>query len=259
MKKKSLILLLTLALLLAFLGETLYELRNYSMERNASSEKITDLADALNANSNRDARYYEPYSGTDYDILNGNKPYFTDAEIVTECYEHYSPLDEFGRCHEATACLGKETLPEKGEERGDISNVHPSGWVQAQYDIIAGEGNASGYLLQRAHLIAWCLAAENDNELNLISGTRNMNETMWIFEQQVQDYIYNHIDNHVMYRVTPIYDDDCLMCYGVTMEAWSVEDDGELSFCVMCYNNQPFIEIDYYSGQSREMELENAA
>lgn len=195
---------------------------------------------------------YKPYSGVDFEVLNGNMPYFSLSEMVPGQFELYSELDGLGRCGEAYACLSRATMPENGEARGDISSVYPSGWVQKKYDYISGDGNELGYLYNRCHLIAWCLSAENDNELNLVTGTRHMNETMWEYEKLVQDYLYKNSENHVLYRVTPVYDGDDLLCYGVTMEAWSIEDTGALRFCVLVYNNQPGIEIDYQSGESCE-------
>ena len=53
-----------------------------------------------------------------------------------------------------------------------------------------------------------------------------------------------------MYRVTPIFEGDNLLCKGVKMEAYSVEDDGKgISFNVFCYNTQPSIKIDYKTGE----------
>ena len=55
----------------------------------------------------------------------------------------------------------------------------------------------------------------------------------------------------VLYRVTPVFTGDNLLADGVLLEAWSVEDGGEsLSFCVYCYNVQPYVDIDYATGAS---------
>ena len=90
------------------------------------------------------------------------------------------------------------------------------------------------------------LAAENANPQNLITGTRYLNvQGMLPFETKVCDYVKN-TGNHVLYRVTPIFDGDNLLADGVLMEAYSVEDAGEgISFCVFAYNVQPGIGIDY--------------
>ena len=58
-------------------------------------------------------------------------------------------------------------------------------------------------------------------------------------------------DNHVLYRVTPIFTGDNLVADGVLMEGYSVEDEGDgICFCVYAYNVQPGITIDYATGDS---------
>jgi DNA-entry nuclease len=66
----------------------------------------------------------------------------------------------------------------------------------------------------------------------------------------IADYV-KETENHVLYRVTPIFDGENLVANGVQMEAWSVEDDGEgVCFNVYCYNVQPGVVIDYATGES---------
>ena len=186
------------------------------------------------------------YDGSAYVILNDNVPDFSEDDLTEESYESYSGLDELGRCGAAVACIGQDLMPE--DERGDISDVYPSGWVQAEYDFVDG-----GYLYNRCHLIGYQLTAENGNEGNLITGTRYMNvEGMLPFENMVADYV-RESGNHVLYRVTPVFEGDTLVASGVVIEALSVEDGGEgISFHVYCYNVQPGVEIDYATGESRE-------
>lgn len=194
------------------------------------------------------------YSGTCYVAINGNVPFFTEDEYTTESYEKYSDLDSLGRCGVAMACISKDTMPAKDEERESISSVTPSGWVQKKYDSSLVSG---GYLYNRCHLIGWQLTAENANEKNLITGTRYFNagnseeQGMLTFENMVADYI-KETGNHVLYRVTPIYEGSNLVASGLLMEGYSVEDGGEgISFCVYFYNVQPGIVIDYATGESR--------
>ena len=182
--------------------------------------------------------------------LNDNVPYFTDDEkATTKAYEKYSELDSLGRCGVVIACIGRELMPKADEERGSISSVTPSGWEQAKYDTKLIDG---GYLYNRAHLIGWQLTAENANERNLITGTRYFNvDGMLPFENLVADYV-KETGNHVMYRVTPDFEGNNLVATGVTMEAYSVEDNGDgIQFCVYVYNFQPGILIDYATGKSR--------
>lgn len=184
------------------------------------------------------------YSDKAYVILNNNKPEFTEVEITTKAFEHYSNLDSLGRCGVAFACLGIETMPTT--ERGEIGMIKPSGWHLKKYDCVDGK-----YLYNRCHLIGFQLSGENANDKNLITGTRYLNvDGMLPFENMVDDYI-EETNNHVMYRVTPIFEGDNLLCKGVKMEAYSVEDNGKgISFNVFCYNAQPSIKIDYRTGES---------
>lgn len=186
------------------------------------------------------------YSGSPYVEINGNQPDFSQDQETTESFESYSELDSLGRCGTAFACIGEDLMPT--EDRGSISEVHPTGWVQAEYDCVDG-----GSLYNRCHLIGFQLTGENANEKNLITGTRYLNvEGMLPFENLVADYI-KETGNHVLYRVTPVFQGDNLVASGVTMEALSVEDAGEgVCFSVYVYNVQPGVEIDYATGESWE-------
>ncbi len=183
------------------------------------------------------------YDGQPYVIIDNNIPEFSGEDMVTRGFEKYSDLDFLGRCGVAYANVGQDTMP--AEKRGDISDVYPSGWENEEYDFIAD----GGYVYNRCHLIGYQLAGENDNEKNLITGTRYMNvEGMLPFEDEVAEYV-KETDNHVLMRVTPIYEGTSLVASGVQMEARSVEDDGDgVQFNVYCYNVQPGVEIDYSTG-----------
>jgi len=198
---------------------------------------------------------YEPYKGSAnvqstsdlYTEVNGGQPFFTEEErTCVTAFENYSELDMIGRCGPAYANLCQELMPT--EERTDISSVKPSGWHSVKYDtsIVAG-----GSLWNRSHLIAFSLAGENANKKNLITGTSMFNQVvMQIFESAVLSYLHSN-DNHVLYRVTPVFQGDELVARGVLMEAYSVEDSGRgICYNVFCYNVQPGISIDYATGES---------
>ena len=71
------------------------------------------------------------------------------------------------------------------------------------------------------------------------------------FENEVADYIEKNENNHVLYRVTPIFENDNLLAKGVEIEAYSVEDNGKgICFNVFVYNIQPGIDIDYRTGDN---------
>ena len=186
------------------------------------------------------------WSGEAYVAVNGNVPFFREEEYTTESYEFYSELDALGRCGMTMACIGTDIMPT--EDRGNIGSVKPSGWQSVKYDCVEGK-----YLYNRCHLIGFQLAGENANKRNLITGTRYLNiEGMLPFENLVADYV-KETKNHVMYRVTPLFEGDNLVAHGVLMEGYSVEDAGEgVQFCVYAYNAQPGILIDYQTGDSRE-------
>ena len=187
-----------------------------------------------------------PFDGsTPYVILNDNVPFFTEDEITDVAFEEYGELDGLGRCTIAFACIGIEIMPT--EERGSIGTVKPSGWHTVKYDFISGK-----YLYNRCHLIGYQLSGENANKSNLITGTRFLNiEGMLPFENMVADYV-KETENHVMYRVTPIFEGDNLLADGVLIEAWSVEDNGDgICFNIYAYNAQPGVRIDYATGESK--------
>ncbi len=180
-----------------------------------------------------------------YIKVNGNVPRFSDEEKKTAAaFENYSDLDALGRCGVAFACVGKETMPT--EERGPIGSIKPSGWHSVKYDFVDGK-----YLYNRCHLIGYQLTAENANEKNLITGTRYLNtKGMLPFENMVADYV-KETGNHVLYRVTPVFEGKNLVASGVYMEVYSVEDDGDgICFYVYVFNRQPGVKIDYLTGDS---------
>lgn len=187
------------------------------------------------------------YVGEPYVSLNGNMPEFDEADKTSDAFEEYSSLDHLGRCGVVYANIGQELMPT--EERGSIGMIKPSGWNTVRYDGLV-DGN---YLYNRCHLIGYQLSGENANEQNLITGTRYMNvDGMLPFEDMVADYV-KETGNHVLYRVTPIFEGDNLVATGVQMEAFSVEDEGAgIQFNVFCYNVQPGIIIDYSDGSSYE-------
>ncbi len=185
------------------------------------------------------------FSGDPFIAINENNPEFTEDDYTVESYESYGSLDQLGRCTIAMACVGRDLMPT--QDRESISSVKPSGWIQAQYDIVDGKS-----LYNRCHLIGFQLTGENANECNLITGTRFMNvQGMLPFENMIADYV-KETGNHVLYRVTPVYDGTNLVARGVQLEALSMEDNGDgICFNVYVYNNQPGVIIDYATGESR--------
>lgn len=186
------------------------------------------------------------YAGKPYAVINDNSPFFTEEEIAkaTTSWEEYGDMDKLGRCSMCWASVGKDIMPTG--ERGSIGSIKPTGWHTVKYDFVNGK-----YLYNRSHLIGWQLTGENANEKNLVTGTRSFNvDGMLPFENMVADYVRED-DERVLYRVTPMFDGDDLVCRGVLMEAISVEDNGDsVLFNVFVYNVQPGIKINYATGES---------
>ena len=218
-----------------------------------SCAMLEEFFGGLFGNQSFDLSSVPEFDGTPYVNINDGVPEFTEDEITTESYEFYSELDVLGRCGVTHACIGKDLMPT--EEREEISSVYPSGWKyngksnNNKYDTNLVE---AGYIYNRCHLIGFQLTGENANKQNLITGTRFLNiDGMLTFEDMIADYV-KETGNHVMFRVTPIFEGDNLVASGVLMEGWSVEDEGEgICFCVYAYNNQPGVIIDYATGESR--------
>ena len=186
------------------------------------------------------------YTGALCIDINHGEPGFTAQDETRGTFMRFSDLDFEGRCGTAFARIGPDTV--SNEKRGDISQVHPSGWVQRKYSFVD-----DGMLYNRSHLIAHQLCGENANEKNLITGTRTFNAVgMLYYEELVGDYVRS-TGNHVLYRVTPLFAANDLVARGVQMEAKSVEDNGEaVQFNVFVYNVEPGVAIDYVTGESWE-------
>lgn len=215
-----------------------------------SDETSTPSGTAKETN-NIDLNSIPEYSGDPYVVINDNNPNFTDEDLekAKNSYEEYSWLDSLDRCGMAMASIGIDLMPT--EKRGSIGSIKPSGWVTSKYDFIDGK-----YLYNRCHLIGYQLCGQNIVEsdidgksLNLITGTRYLNvEGMLPFENMIANYVKD-TNNHVLYRVTPMFKDNELVARGVMLEAKSVEDNGEgILFNIYCYNVQPGVEINYEDG-----------
>jgi len=180
--------------------------------------------------------------------VNGGIPFFTQADLDRGAFEEYAPLDSLGRCGAAFALVGRVPMPTA--ERGSIGMIRPSGWLTVRYDWIDGQ-----YLYNRCHLIGYLLTGQNDNELNLITGTRSLNtQGMLPYEERVASYVEG-TGNHVLYRCTPVFEGDELVARGVLLEALSVEDKGAgARFCAWCRNAEPGVEVDYATGESKAVE-----
>jgi DNA-entry nuclease len=267
MNKKFISILLALSFLLSFVGCDVQPLDSESVNSELSllMESVSDESSGFETSSESSNETSKPdknevtsgenqkfdlskipaFSGYPFAVVNDNIPSFSESELTTTSYEFYSELDSLGRCGYTIASVGKDIMPT--EDRGNIGMVKPTGWHTVKYDNVDGK-----YLYNRCHLIGFQLTGENANVKNLITGTRYMNvDGMLPFENMIADYV-KETNNHVAYRVTPIFEGNNLLATGVLMEAFSVEDEGEgICFNVFCYNVQPDITIDYKTGESK--------
>lgn len=247
MNKKFLNILLILIVSLSVLSGCSAGENNFFNDLDITAQSASDYV-------NYDLSNIPDYDGKAYVELNGNVPEFSESEKTSsESFEEYGKLDLLGRCTYAVSCIGKDLMPT--EKRGSIGSVKPSGWHISKYDFVDGK-----YLYNRCHLIGYQLTAENANERNLITGTRYLNiEGMLPFENDVADYI-EITNNHVYYKVTPIFEGNNLVANGVQMQAYSVEDNGQgISFNVYCYNVQPGVAIDYATGDNQAVASSSAS
>ena len=183
-------------------------------------------------------------------VIDDNTPGFTELDLTTDAFERYSALDALGRCGSAYACVSEALLAD--EDRGSLASITPSGWVNRQYDFIDGK-----YLYNRCHLLGFQLTGNSASKRNLITGTRYLNiQGMLPFENQVADHVKGN-SHHVLYRVTPLFRENDLVCRGVQMEAYCVEcgNTDPFMFHVFCYNIQPGVLIDYETGESTFSEI----
>ena len=239
MKTQNVVITAILLILLGLGGYYQDDIKNIIIPNESQTEEETQTV-----SHSYDIGNIPEYNGTPVITINDNKPSFTEDELKVQSLEQYSDLDSLGRCGTAIALVGKETMPT--EERGSIGRIKPTGWQIVKYEIVDGK-----YLYNRCHLIGYQLTGENANEKNLITCTRYMNATSMLkYENEVADYI-EETKNHVLYRVTPIFEGDNLLATGVQMEAESIEDGGKgISFNIFVYNIQDGITIDYKTGDS---------
>lgn len=247
-KWKNVLIVSLILLLFSFVSVGILTKNDENLDKNnfdTNSETKENISvDAYKENIQNLISTIPKFSDSPYFVVNNNIPFFSENDLVSTSYESYSDLDKLERCQVAIACIGKDLMPT--EKRGEIGNVRPTGWHLVRYNGIDGN-----YLYNRCHLIGYQLSGENANEKNLITGTRYLNvQGMLPFENKVAEYVKS-TGNHVLYRVTPIFENENLLVSGVLMEAQSVEDNGaSIKFNVYCYNVQPEITINYSNGES---------
>lgn len=174
--------------------------------------------------------------------VNGNNASFTleELKLNREPRQTFSDLDSLNRVGVADALLHKSMMP--SEPREDISMIYPTGWNQKKLD----DGN---WLYNRSHLLGFQLTGENANWKNLFTGTQELNQIHMVkYENEIAQYLKS-TNNHVRYRVTPIFADTELVPRAIQLEAKSIEDK-QINFNVLIPNIQTGIIIDYSTGKA---------
>ena len=233
--KRTILFFVLLAMMLAALLTGCKPHQNGGNDPTSQTTASTETLPVVEPDSNLfDPAMIPDFNGKDYLIkVNGNKPFFTEDELLTEYTTSLSELDDLGRAQVAWMCADEPHI--QTGERESIYKLKPAGWH-------------GGGFYERSHLLMWKLSGINDLR-NLVTGTATFNEdNMQDYEKKVTAYLWDHDNNHVMYRVTPVYKGDELLCRGVLMEAYSVEDHGKLEYCVFVYNAEPGATIDYLTG-----------
>ena len=233
--KRTILFFVLLAMMLAALLTGCKPRQNGGNDPTSQTTASTETLPVVEPDSNLfDPAMIPDFNGKDYLIkVNGNKPFFTEDELLTEYTTSLSELDDLGRAQAAWMCADEPHI--QTGERESIYKLKPAGWH-------------GGGFYERSHLLMWKLSGINDLR-NLVTGTAKFNEdNMQDYEKKVTAYLWDHDNNHVMYRVTPVYKGDELLCRGVLMEAYSVEDHGKLEYCVFVYNAEPGATIDYLTG-----------
>ncbi|EAE1801276.1 TPA: DNA/RNA non-specific endonuclease [Listeria monocytogenes] len=208
--------------------ETYFPPASFDEGTNISSEEISSLAN-------------ETFKGNQVISVNNQVPVFTQEELSLKegMWQKFSELDSLNRVGEANAMLHNSMMPK--DER-EALYVNPSGWKNKK--------TKTGWLYNRAHLIGFQLSGENNNPKNLMTATRSLNTPCMLeYENRVADYLHE-TNNHVRYRVTPIFKDNELVARGVEMQAQSIEDD-ELQFHVYIFNIEEGMKINYTDGTSK--------
>ncbi len=169
-----------------------------------------------------------------YIEINNNEPSFTDKQLNgLESHYSYSQLDSHGRAGVAFAIIGPEDI-KSSDTREYQGSIRPTAWKE-------------GSIYDRSHLIGHQLGG-SEIRINMITGTIYLNRSLM---KAKENEIAKHVsDNkvHVLYRVTPVFEDNNYLASGVQMEAYSIEDGGKLHFNVYCYNISPGKVIDYTDG-----------
>ncbi|MCR4647473.1 MAG: DNA/RNA non-specific endonuclease [Lachnospiraceae bacterium] len=194
-------------------------------------------------------------------ILSNNKPCFSDSDIKRrEVGFYYAQKDWAQRPVMVMGILDKNCKHASTRSDNERMAVIPPGFVEKEcYDFLRNDYNETGSLYDRCHLIAFRFCGDESNELNMVTGTHQLNIIMRDHFESNSTEVVQAIQKglHVLYRVTPFYNDKDLIQVdliprGLEIEAFSIEDNGK-SVCKheFIFNKQDGVDIHYFNGSSQ--------
>lgn len=186
-------------------------------------------------------------------IVNDNRPQL-NADINSAPYA-VDHVDDKGRAWRGDAWLNKTTRQYRNRQStgNGASEWKPAGFLQASH--LKGRPT---HAYDRGHLLGYALVggirgfdASESNPKNIATQTAWANEarsSQSTGQNYYEGIVRKALDRgkQVRYRVTDIYDGNCLVPAGAHIEALS--KDGSVSFNVFVPNVQANIDINYATG-----------
>ena len=186
-------------------------------------------------------------------IVNNNHPQL-NAQISSAPYA-VNHVDAKGRAWRGDAWLNRSTRQYQSREQtgNGATNWRPAGFLQA-----TNLTNGPRHAYDRGHLLGYALVggikgfnASESNPQNIATQTAWANEARSsnsTGQNYYEGLVRKALDQNkqVRYRVTNIYDGNCVVPAGAHIEALS--KDGSLSFNVFIPNVQNNIDINYATG-----------
>lgn len=223
------------------------------------SPVIMNDARASSASEAAGTRTYTGWDASQYpDLYRITGKALIDDDTLKPGDVVYGGFDSLGRTLPVKAYLNAENFAYGKRDRGDISDIYPSGWSDnREVEVTFPSGTVyHGYFWNRSHLLAHSLGGEDTAE-NMVTGTRAQNVGdnrtpggMAYTETLARGYLAGHPDGTLYYFVTPVYEGNGLVPRSVFVDMKS--GDGEIDCEVEVYNVMPGFTIDYATGEYQE-------
>ncbi|MBP2619761.1 DNA/RNA non-specific endonuclease [Streptococcus panodentis] len=188
--------------------------------------------------------------------------------------------DKYGRATAAHIQLQARNMPHK--KRETKITYSPIGWHN--YKFYYGKGGEKTWLMSRGHLIGYQFSGLSDEGKNLVPITawldsgaskgsdRNNQDSMFYYEQRLQNWLTDHPGHWLDYKVTPIYVEDELLPRQIELQYVGFDADGNIVSIelggremldqdgmthVLLDNLSPNAEINYKTGTASNTMDEN--